>query len=73
MKIKNVKLIHNLPTYSLMDYFHYYTEHYEEFEFIKVEVELINHSENVRFGPIAHLNTSNGEKEYSKMTFILNI
>jgi hypothetical protein len=63
MKIKNVKLIHNLPTYSLMDYFHYYTEQYEEFDFIKVEVELINKSDQtVHFGPIAHLNTSNGEK-----------
>ncbi|MED1467096.1 DUF4352 domain-containing protein [Bacillus salipaludis] len=62
MKIKNVKLIHNIPTYSLMDYFHYYTEHYEEFDFIKVEVELVNKSDQaVHFGPIAHLNTSNGE------------
>ncbi|MGG1676280.1 DUF4352 domain-containing protein [Neobacillus sp. NRS-1170] len=62
MKIKNVKLIHNMPTYSLMDYFHYYTEHYEEFDFIKVEVELVNKSDQtVQFGPIAHLNTSNGE------------
>ncbi|MFC6603197.1 DUF4352 domain-containing protein [Ectobacillus funiculus] len=62
MKIKNVKLIHNMPTYSLMDYFHYYTENYEEFDFIKVEVELINKSDQtVHFGPTAHLNTSNGE------------
>lgn len=62
MKIKNVKLIHNLPTYSLMDYFHYYTENYEEFDFVKVEVELVNKSDQaVHFGPIAHLNTSNGE------------
>ncbi|MBO9128936.1 hypothetical protein [Bacillus sp. 165] len=64
MKIKNVKLIHNLPVYSLMDYFHYYTEHYEEFDFVKVEVELINlSSETVHFGPIAHLNTSNEERK----------
>ncbi|WP_423800369.1 DUF4352 domain-containing protein [Neobacillus sp. SAB-20_R2A] len=62
MKIKNVKLVHNMPTYSLMDYFHYYTENYEEFDFIKVEVELVNKSDQtVHFGPIAHLNTSNGE------------
>ncbi|MEH7505635.1 DUF4352 domain-containing protein [Neobacillus drentensis] len=63
MKIRNVKLIHNLPTYSLMDYFHYHTENYEDFNFIKVEVELVNKSDQtVQFGPIAHLNTSNGEK-----------
>ncbi|PLS01169.1 DUF4352 domain-containing protein [Neobacillus cucumis] len=62
MRIKNVKLIHNMPTYSLMDYFHYYTENYEEFDFIKVEVELVNKSDQtVHFGPVAHLTTSNGE------------
>jgi len=72
MKIKNVKLIHNLPTYSLMDYFHYYTEHYEEFEFVKVEVELINHSsENVRFGPVSHLTTSNNEEKVFKDDFYI--
>ncbi|MBT2730411.1 hypothetical protein J7E63_26625 [Bacillus sp. ISL-75] len=61
LRIKNVKLIHNMPTYSLMDYFHYYTEDYEEFEFIKVEVELVNKSDQtVHFGPVAHLTTSNG-------------
>ncbi|PFO01380.1 hypothetical protein COJ85_16815 [Bacillus sp. AFS076308] len=62
MRIKNVKIIHNMPTYSLMDYFHYYTEDYEKFDFIKVEVELVNKSDQtVHFGPIAHLTTSNGE------------
>ncbi|WP_160719428.1 DUF4352 domain-containing protein [Bacillus sp. USDA818B3_A] len=62
MRIKNVKLIHNMPTYSLMDYFHYYTESYEEFDFVKVEVELVNKSnQTVHFGPVAHLTTSNGE------------
>ncbi|GHI00048.1 DUF4352 domain-containing protein [Neobacillus kokaensis] len=62
MKIKNVKLLHNKPTYSLMDYFHSYTENYEEFNFIKVEVELVNKSDQtVYFGPIAHLKTNNGE------------
>lgn len=62
MKIKNVKLIHNTPTYSLMDYFHQFTEKYEEFDFIKIEIELINKSnQKVHFGPIAHLETSNGE------------
>ncbi len=62
MKIKNVKLIQNSPTYSLMDYFHYYTESYEKFQFVKVEVELVNKSdEKVNFGPVSHLKTSNNE------------
>lgn len=72
MKIKNVKLIKNLPTYSLMDYFHYYTESYESFRFIKVEVELINHSaENLHFGPVSHLITSNKEQKEFKDDFYI--
>lgn len=64
MKIKNVKLIQNSPTYSLMDYFHYYTESYENFQFVKVEVELVNKSnEKVNFGPVSHLRTSNNEEK----------
>lgn len=62
MKIKNVKVIQNSPTYSLMDYFHYYTERYEKFQFVKVEVELVNRTdEKVNFGPVSHLKTSNNE------------
>lgn len=62
LKIKNVKLIQNSPTYSLMDYFHYYTERYEKFQFVKVEVELVNKaSEKVNFGPVSQLQTSNNE------------
>ncbi|MBM7694085.1 hypothetical protein JOC77_003529 [Peribacillus deserti] len=72
MKIKNVKLIHNRPTYSLMDYFHAYTEHYEDFQFVKVEVELVNKTEKtVHFGPVAHINTSNGEKKVFEDDFYI--
>ncbi|GAA3325880.1 hypothetical protein GCM10020331_059540 [Ectobacillus funiculus] len=46
MKIKNVKLIHNMPTYSLMDYFSLlYGKTMKNLIFIKVEVELINKSD----------------------------
>ncbi|MEH7416240.1 hypothetical protein V7266_13225 [Neobacillus drentensis] len=72
MRIKNVKLIHNMPTYSLMDYFHYYTESYEEFDFIKLEVELVNKSDQtVHFGPVAHLTTSNDETRSFEDDFYL--
>ncbi|MEH7547494.1 MULTISPECIES: hypothetical protein [Bacillaceae] len=72
MRIKNVKLIHNMPTYSLMDYFHYYTDDYEEFDFIKVEVELVNKSDQtVHFGPVAHLTTSNSETRTFKDDFYI--
>ncbi|PLT27532.1 DUF4352 domain-containing protein [Peribacillus deserti] len=64
MKIKHVKLIHNKPTYSLMDYFHPYTENYEDFHFVKVEVELVNKTDQtLHFGPVAHIKTSNGEEK----------
>ncbi|XRG78063.1 DUF4352 domain-containing protein [Rossellomorea sp. GAMAL-10_SWC] len=72
MKIKQIKLIKNLPTYSLMDYFHYYTESYESFRFIKVEVEIINHSDKqLHFGPVAHLMTSNNEVKEFKDDFYI--
>jgi Domain of unknown function (DUF4352) len=72
MKIKNVKLIQNLPTYSLMDYFHYYTESYEDFQFVKIEVELVNKSnETVHFGPVAHLTTSNEEERVFEDDFYI--
>ena len=72
MKIKNVKLIKNLPTYSLMDYFHYYTENYENFQFVKVEVEIVNRSnETLHFGPVAHLTTSNKEEKAFKDDFYI--
>ncbi|XJZ25691.1 DUF4352 domain-containing protein [Bacillota bacterium Lsc_1132] len=72
MKIKNVKLLQLLPTYSLMDYFHYYTENYEDINYVKVEVELINKSaETVQFGSVAHLQTSNGEKKDFKDDFYI--
>ncbi|MFF2879429.1 DUF4352 domain-containing protein [Gottfriedia sp. NPDC057991] len=72
MKIKQIKLIKNLPTYSLMDYFHYYTESYESFRFIKVEVEIINHlDKQLHFGPVAHLMTSNNEVKEFKDDFYI--
>lgn len=72
MKIKNVKLIHNSPTYSLMDYFHYYTERYEDFNYVKLEVEIVNKSkEKVHFGPVAHMITSNSEERAFKDDFYI--
>lgn len=66
LKVKNVKVIHNVPSYSLMDYFHSFTEHHEEFDYVKVEVEMINHAEQpVHFAPVAQMKTSNGDE----MTF----
>ncbi|WP_409294881.1 DUF4352 domain-containing protein [Peribacillus sp. SCS-26] len=64
MKIKNVKVMRNMPVYSLMDYFHPYTENYEDFTYVKTEVEMVNKGkETVHFGPVAALKTSNGEKK----------
>ncbi|WP_409291680.1 DUF4352 domain-containing protein [Peribacillus sp. SCS-37] len=64
MKIKNVKILRNRPVYSLMDYFHPYTENYEDFTYIKTEVEMVNKGQEiVHFGPVAALKTSSGEKK----------
>ncbi|MBT2695527.1 DUF4352 domain-containing protein [Bacillus sp. ISL-55] len=54
--IKDVKLLHFIPDYSLIDFYHPYT-HEEEFDFVKIGVELQNNSkESYRFGPLAIVN-----------------
>lgn len=54
--VKDVKLLHFVPDYSLIDFFHPYT-HDEEFDFVKIGVEVKNISqENYYFGPVAMVN-----------------
>jgi hypothetical protein len=60
--VKDMKVVHLKPDYSLVDYFHVLT-HDEEFDFVKVFVEIKNtSSEKVNFAPIALIETSSGEK-----------
>ncbi|WLR56812.1 DUF4352 domain-containing protein [Mesobacillus subterraneus] len=55
-KVKEIKLLHFIPAYSLIDFFHPYT-HDEEFDFVKIGVEVKNHSsESYHFGPVAMVN-----------------
>ncbi|WP_394139733.1 DUF4352 domain-containing protein [Cytobacillus oceanisediminis] len=62
MKITEAKVMHLKPDYSLVDYFHTLT-HDEEFDFVKVFVEIKNTSgEEVNFAPAAILETSEGEQ-----------
>jgi hypothetical protein len=61
LTVKEMKMIHLRPDYSMIDYFHVLT-HDEEFDFVKVFVEIRNtSSEKVNFAPIALLKTSSGE------------
>ncbi|MEK3992872.1 MULTISPECIES: DUF4352 domain-containing protein [Robertmurraya] len=60
--VKEVKTIHLRPDYGMIDYFHVLT-HDEEFDFVKVFFEVTNTSnEKVNFGPVALVETSEGEK-----------
>lgn len=62
LRVKDMKVIHLRPDYSLIDYFHVLT-HDEEFDFVKVFVEIKNTStETVNFAPIAIMETSSVEK-----------
>lgn len=62
MIVKEVKTIHLRPDYGMIDYFHGLT-HDEEFDFVKVFFEVTNTSnEAVNFGPVALVETSEGEK-----------
>jgi hypothetical protein len=61
MTVHDTKLIHLVPDYSLIDYFHVLT-HEEEFDFIKFFVEIENASDSaVNFAPIALVETNTGE------------
>ncbi|MEH7744622.1 DUF4352 domain-containing protein [Neobacillus drentensis] len=60
--IKEIKLLHYRPDYSLIDYFHPLTED-EEFDFIKISVDIKNHSKEKRnFAPVALFETNTGVK-----------
>ncbi len=62
MKIAEAKMMHLKPDYSLVDYFHTLT-HDEEFDFVKVFVEIRNTSDQkVNFAPVAIFKTSEGEQ-----------
>ncbi|MGE7919135.1 DUF4352 domain-containing protein [Viridibacillus sp. NPDC093762] len=62
LTVKDTKLIHLFPDYSLTDYFHALT-HEEEFEFVKLFVEINNNSnDKVSFAPIAMIETNTGQK-----------
>jgi len=51
--IKDIKLLHYVPDYSMIDFFHPYT-HEEEFDFVKMGIEIENTSkENYHFAPVA--------------------
>ncbi|RIW35661.1 hypothetical protein D3H55_07200 [Bacillus salacetis] len=62
LTIQDTKLIHLMPDYSMIDYFHVLT-HEEEFDFVKFFVEIENTSkEKVNFAPIALIETNTGER-----------
>ncbi len=62
LTIREAKILHFKPDYSLIDFYHSYT-HDQEFDFIKFFVEIKNTSNQpLKFAPIAILNTSSGEK-----------
>ncbi|MEH7503066.1 hypothetical protein V7152_13840 [Neobacillus drentensis] len=60
--IKEMKLLHYRPDYSLIDYFHPLTEA-EEFDFIKISVDIKNQSKEKRnFAPVVLFETNAGVK-----------
>lgn len=62
LTVKDMKIIHLRPDYSLIDYFHVLTQQ-EEFDFVKVFIEIENtYTEKLNFAPIALIETNTGEK-----------
>jgi hypothetical protein len=69
--IKEIKLLHYRPDYSLIDYFHPLTEE-EEFDFIKISVDIENHAKDKRnFAPVALFETNTGVKQDWKQDMYL--
>lgn len=63
LTVRETKVLHFKPDYSLIDFYHSYT-HETEFEIVKMFVEIHNNSdEALQFGPIAMLETDIGEKK----------
>ncbi|WP_409300635.1 DUF4352 domain-containing protein [Peribacillus sp. SCS-155] len=61
MLVKDIKVVHFKPAYSMIDFFHGYT-HDEEFDFVKVSMEVKNtSSDTMKYTPIAALKMNNGE------------
>ncbi|MGE7605966.1 DUF4352 domain-containing protein [Peribacillus frigoritolerans] len=61
VKFKEMKVMHATPDYSMIDFFHGYT-HDEDFDIVKVNVEIINNSDKkMKFSPVAFLETDRGE------------
>lgn len=74
LTVKDVRVIHLVPDYSLIDYFHALT-HEEQFDFIKVFVEIKNtSSQKVNFAPVALFESSTGEKfDWEKDIYLENL
>ena len=61
MTIKDIKVMHFVPDYGMIDIFHDYTNN-EEFDFIKIGIEVKNTSnDQIKFNPIAFLKMNSGE------------
>ncbi|MFJ9386286.1 DUF4352 domain-containing protein [Peribacillus sp. NPDC101481] len=61
VKVKEMKVMHATPDYSMIDFFHGYT-HDEDFGIVKVNVEIKNNSDKkIKFSPVAFLETDREE------------
>jgi hypothetical protein len=61
VKVKEMKVMHATPDYSMIDFFHGYTPD-ENFDIVKVNVEIKNNTDKkIKFSPVAFLETDRGE------------
>ena len=61
LAIGEVKIMHVIPDYSMIDFFHGYT-HEDKFDIVKVSMEIKNNADqDVQFSPLAFLETDSGE------------
>jgi hypothetical protein len=72
LTIKEVKIFTYLPSNDLIDYFHGFTHNEDNFNYVKVRVEVKNTSDQpAKFSPIGQLETNEGEKVSGEEDFYL--
>ncbi|MBM7552157.1 DUF4352 domain-containing protein [Thalassobacillus pellis] len=70
--IKGAKVLNYRPSPDLIDFFHGYTNHEKNFNYLKVRVIVKNTSEEkVNFAPVSHIETNTGEKKSFKDDFYI--
>jgi hypothetical protein len=64
LMIENVKVLNYYPSPDLIDFFHEFTHHEKNFNYVKIDLAILNTSGNkLNFAPVSYIETNTGEKK----------